>query len=97
MGARVTGGHVVLHLLARGDDGPTRIGFVVSRKVGGSVVRHGVTRRLRAAAGLALQRTPTGFDLVVRALPACAAGDFAVLRDEIMRALPVAQAKAAQR
>lgn len=96
-GARVAAGHVVLHLLPRPDDGPARVGFVVSRKVGGSVIRHAVTRRLRAVAAEALRSSPTGFDLVVRALPASASCDFAALRDEILQALPVAQAKAARR
>ena len=96
VGARVGAGHVVLHLAARPDDGPTRVGFVVSRKVGGSVVRHAVTRRLRAVAVEALRTIPTGFDLVIRALPAAASGDFATLRDEVLRVLPVASAKAAR-
>lgn len=95
-GARVASGHVVLHLVARTDEGPARVGFVVSRKVGGSVVRHAVTRRLRAVLAEALRTAPTGFDVVVRALPASASCDFATLRDEVLHALAAARTKAAR-
>lgn len=46
------------------------MGFVVSRKVGNSVTRHRVTRRLRHMVK-DLER-PDGIDVVVRALPAAA-------------------------
>lgn len=46
------------------------MGFVVSRKVGNSVLRHRVTRRLRHMVR-DLDR-PDGIDVVVRALPAAA-------------------------
>lgn len=37
----------VLQSLARRDDGPTRVGFTVSKKVGNAVERNRVRRRLR--------------------------------------------------
>jgi ribonuclease P protein component len=37
----------VLQARKRGDDGPVRVGFTVSRKVGGAVERNRVRRRLR--------------------------------------------------
>jgi ribonuclease P protein component len=37
----------VLQSRNRGDDGPVRVGFTVSRKVGGAVERNRVRRRLR--------------------------------------------------
>jgi ribonuclease P protein component len=65
-----------------GRDAPARVGVVVSRAVGNSVVRHRVQRRLRAAIRPLLPRL--GSDLVVlRALPAAATADFAALRADL--------------
>lgn len=52
---------------------PPRVGFVVSKAVGNSVVRHRVIRRLRAQVVARLDRVPPGTDLVVRAQPRAAA------------------------
>jgi ribonuclease P protein component len=49
-----------------------RAGFVVSKAVGNSVVRHAVVRRLRHLVGPRLAALPPGSRLVVRALPASA-------------------------
>jgi ribonuclease P protein component len=49
-----------------------RVGFVVSKAVGNSVVRHRVTRRLRALVADRLGTLPAGCALVIRALPAAA-------------------------
>ena len=51
---------------------PPRVGFVVSRAVGGAVVRNRVKRRLRALAAARVRALPSGVDLVVRANPAAA-------------------------
>jgi ribonuclease P protein component len=65
---------VVVHL--RSTDAragqPPRVGFVVSKAVGGAVVRNRVKRRLRAQMAARLDRLPTGSDLVVRANPLAA-------------------------
>jgi len=45
------------------------VGFVVSRAVGNAVTRNRVKRRLRHLAAKRIPTTPTGTDLVVRALP----------------------------
>ena len=49
-----------------------RAGFVVSKAVGNSVVRHTVTRRLRHVVRPRLSGLPAGSRLVVRALPGSA-------------------------
>lgn len=70
-GRRAAGRTLVVHLLrpdAPSAD-PCLVGFVVGRSVGGSVVRHRVVRRLRAAVGCRLDRLPDGSRVVVRALP----------------------------
>ncbi|NHA70267.1 ribonuclease P protein component [Phycicoccus flavus] len=51
---------------------PPRVGFVVSRAVGGAVVRNRVKRRLRALVSARVGSVPSGVDLVVRANPATA-------------------------
>jgi len=46
-----------------------RVGFVVSKAVGGAEVRNRVKRRLRAQMATRLDRIPAGTDVVVRANP----------------------------
>jgi ribonuclease P protein component len=61
------------HLLIRpGNDEPARVGFVVSRAVGSSVVRNRVRRRLRHLARGYLGSLPGGSLLVLRAHPRAA-------------------------
>ncbi len=64
-----------------------RAGFVVGRTVGNSVVRHRVTRRLRAAVREELTRLPATADLVVRARPEAATATSAVLRRDLAAGL----------
>jgi ribonuclease P protein component len=64
-----------------------RAGFVVGRSVGNSVVRHRVTRRLRAAVREELHRLPGSADLVVRARPEAAEADSAQLRRDLATGL----------
>jgi ribonuclease P protein component len=68
------------------DSGP-RAGFVVGKTVGNSVVRHRVTRRLRAAVLGELTRLPAGADLVVRARPEAAAAPFELLHRDLRSGL----------
>lgn len=46
-GAKVSGDAFVLQALERGDAGPPRFGFTVSKKVGNAAERNRVRRRLR--------------------------------------------------
>ena len=68
-------------------DPAPRAGFVVSRAVGGSVVRHRVARRLRHLVRDHLEDLPPGARLVVRALPTAADASSAVLADDLDAAL----------
>jgi len=62
--------------------GAARVGFVVGRAVGGSVVRHRTLRRLRHLVRDRLPLLPAGSLTVVRALPpAGAAGSATLGRD----------------
>lgn len=64
-----------------------RAGFVVGKSVGNSVVRHRVTRRLRAVVLDELSRLPASSDLVVRARPEAAAATSAQLRADLRSGL----------
>lgn len=64
-------------------DARPRAGFVVSRAVGGSVVRHRVARRLRHIVAARLAVLPPGTRLVVRALPAAAGASSAELAADL--------------
>lgn len=66
---------------------PPRVGFVVSRAVGNSVVRHRVVRRLRAQVAERTPRLPAGADLVVRARPEAALASSAQLGSDLDHAL----------
>jgi ribonuclease P protein component len=68
------------------DPGP-RAGFVVGRAVGNSVVRHRVTRRLRAVVRDELHRLPGTADLVVRARPDAAEATSERLRRDLASGL----------
>jgi ribonuclease P protein component len=66
---------------------PARVGFVVGRAVGNSVIRHRTVRRLRHLVRDRLDRLPAGSILVVRALPAAAGADSATLGRDLDAAL----------
>ena len=72
------------HLLRQaGHDEPARVGFVVSRRVGGAVVRNRVRRQLRHLARGYLGSLPEGSLLVVRANPRAATARQADLAAEL--------------
>ena len=70
-----------------GGSPPPKVGFVVSRAIGGAVVRNRVRRRLRHLARAHLDRLPPGSLLVVRALPAAASAPYAKLARDLTAAL----------
>ncbi len=79
---------LVLQVLDRGDTLPVRLGYTVTKKVGNAVVRNRTRRRLREAARLLLAgRALPGLDLVLIGRDATRARDFAVLVDDLRRAL----------
>ncbi|MGH3794865.1 MAG: ribonuclease P protein component [Pseudonocardiaceae bacterium] len=87
-GRRAARRTLVVHLDRSGDPTvPPRVGFIVGRTVGGSVVRHRVQRRLRHLMRTRLSALPSGALLVVRALPAAARAGSTVLGHDIDGAL----------
>ena len=67
--------------------GPPRVGLVVSRSVGPSVVRNQVSRRLRHVARERVAALPDGALLVLRATPAAARASSAELAGDLDSAL----------
>ncbi|MEP6559797.1 MAG: ribonuclease P protein component [Nakamurella sp.] len=94
-GRRAGTRHLVVHLLGSERPTPPRAGFVVSGKVGNSVVRHRITRRLRPLVRQQLSLMPSGTDLVVRALPAAAGASSADLDRDLRSGVAAAERKAA--
>jgi ribonuclease P protein component len=78
----------VIHQLRDAHDGaPAVVGFVVSKAVGGSVVRHRVTRQLRHLVAARLATLPAGSATVVRALPDAAGASSTALDADLGSAL----------
>ena len=79
---------LVLQSLPRGDDGPARLGFTVTKKVGNAVVRNRTRRRLREAARAVLAEAPVaGVDLVLIGRDATKRREFGLLKQDLRRAL----------
>ena len=79
--------HLAQQLTESPDPGSAQVGFVVSRAVGGAVVRNRVRRRLRHLVRDRLVDLPGGAVLVVRALPAAAGAPYDELRADLARCL----------
>ena len=77
----------ILQMRDRGDDGPARVGFTVSKKVGTAVERNRVRRRLREIVRGASDATPQGRDYVLVGRRAGLSAPFAVLVDDFKFAL----------
>jgi ribonuclease P protein component len=88
-GARAGRRRLVVHAVQSTDPSAAtpRAGFVVSKAVGNSVVRHRVSRQLRHLVLHRLGTVPPGSSLVVRALPPAATASSAELGADLDAAL----------
>jgi ribonuclease P protein component len=87
-GKKAAIGGVVLQAMPRADALPARLGFTVTKKVGGAVIRNRTRRRLKEAARLLLAEHPvTGVDLVLIGRDSTRKRNFIALQDDIRRAL----------
>jgi ribonuclease P protein component len=88
-GSRAGRRRLVVHVLQGQDPSAhgARAGFVVSKAVGNSVVRHRVARRLRHLVAARLGTVPGGSSLVIRALPPAATSSSAELGADLDAAL----------
>jgi ribonuclease P protein component len=66
-----------------GDEPPTRIGFSVSRRVGGAVVRNRVKRRLREIVRKRLSHVAPGWDIVITARASAAEAEYGALEEDL--------------
>lgn len=86
--ASVAGRSVVVQMRNRGDDGPPRVGFTVTRKLGGAVQRNRIRRRLKEAVRLALPgRMRSGRDYVVIGRREAALRPFDLLQRDLVDAV----------
>jgi ribonuclease P protein component len=87
-GRKVATHGLVLQAMPRDDNEPARVGFTVTKKIGGAVVRNRTRRRLKEAARMELdQTTISGTDLVLVGRAATRGRPFPDLRDDLRRAL----------
>ncbi len=87
-GRRAAQPGLVLQARVRGDDGPARLGFTVTKKVGNAIVRNRTRRRLKEAARLLLrEQAPRGVDLVLIGREATRRRRFTALIDDLRQAL----------
>lgn len=78
----------LLEVLDRGDGGPARVGFTVTRKVGNAVVRNRVRRRLKEAVRVhAAGDMQPGSDYVIVGREDVLAAPFAEIGSELSRRL----------
>lgn len=87
-GQRATNPAFVVQKRTRDDDGPVRIGFTVTKKVGSSPQRNRIRRRLREV----VRQSPTEVlppqsDIVIVARRDALTRNFAALRDDLATAL----------
>ena len=87
-GSRVASEFFVAARLVTELEAPGRFGFVVSKQVGGAVIRNRVKRRLREMAQAEITRGFSGEDVVVRALPAASAASYEELAGAWERVFP---------
>jgi ribonuclease P protein component len=86
-GRRASRPLLTVHLLGSADSAPARAGLVVSKAVGGSVVRTRVARRLRHQLRPLLPALPAGTRLVVRAAPTAATAPSAAIEADLRAVL----------
>ena len=86
-GRRASRPLLTVHALLSQDAAPVRAGLVVSKAVGGSVVRHRTSRRLRHLLRDRVAALPAGARLVVRAAPAAGSAPSAALAVDLDAAL----------
>lgn len=82
---------LILNAMPRGANGPSRYGFVVSRRIGNAVSRNRVRRRLRAVVRGHLDQLARGYDVVVIARPGIAEVSYAVLEAAMLDLLRLAR------
>ena len=94
-GLKVHAGAFVLQARRRDDEGPARVGFTVSKKVGNAVERNRVRRRLREMVRLLPLPLTSGHDYVLVGRRAALTLPFARMAEEFEGALKRVQKRRA--
>ena len=68
LGRRITGTSLVGYLYSANNNQPARLGLIVGKSVGNSVVRHRIARQVRHAVREKISQMPNGTLFVVRAM-----------------------------
>lgn len=75
-GVRISGENILLYVATPRDGeqagAPVKVGLIVGKNVGGSVIRHRVSRQIRHAIAPHLEQFPSGTLLLFRAHPGAA-------------------------
>lgn len=88
-GRRSFAAHMTVFYLPRAAGGGFRVGFTVSRALGGAVERNRMKRRLREIVRLQLPESGIGVDVVINPKKSLLNAEFAELQGEISRAFAV--------
>jgi ribonuclease P protein component len=95
-GRRHFSSHMTVFYLARELSQPAgswRVGFTVSRALGGAVVRNRMRRRLREAVRLQWPRNPLAADVVMNPKRSLLTAEFSDLLKEVSRAFEIVEQK----
>jgi ribonuclease P protein component len=95
-GRRHFSANMTVFYLPQVSAGDWRIGFTVSRALGGAVVRNRMRRRLREAVRLKRTGVSGAVDVVINPKKSLLTADFQQLLNEVDRALEVIQKKLAE-
>jgi ribonuclease P protein component len=82
-GRRHFAAHLTAFYLRREEGGGARVGFTVSRALGGAVTRNRIRRRLREAVRLNLAALAPGYDVVINPKRSAERAEFSRLREEV--------------
>lgn len=85
-GRRHFAAHLTAFYLRREEGGGARVGFTVSRALGGAVTRNRIRRRLREAVRLNRAALEPGYDVVINPKRSAEKAEFSELREEVARA-----------
>ena len=92
-GSKAPAGPFVLQARPREDQGPVRVGFTVTKKIGNAVERNRIRRRLREMVRLSNDTMKAGHDYVLIGRRSALNAPFERMTDEFTRALTRAHRK----
>lgn len=92
-GKRHFAAHMTVFYLEREAPGNCRVGFTVSRALGGAVVRNRMRRRLREAVRLLGPNSEIGVDVVINPKKSLLTAEFTAIQQDVKRAFELIERK----